>query len=455
MQEKTIAIIGGGFSGTLLAVQLLRIGADIPLTVYLIDKNIHKNLGMAYATSDPEHLLNVPAASMSPFVDDPLHFYWWLQVQGHAFSTDDFVPRYIYGKYMQEVGQNTLDRLKPNHRFHIVTDEAIHLLPTREQTEVILASGESIYCHKAVLALGNFPPAHLRLPESAYQYDGRYYRNPWDKQAFKKLRPEANVLLIGTGLTMIDMVRTLKRREHKGNILAVSRHGQLPLVHQSADTYPSFQEEIEQCTSLTSVLATVKKHLKTARENGQNWMSVIDALRPVTQGIWVSMSLEDKKRFLRHIAHRWTIARHRMPESSAAIIQQMEQTEQLQIKAGRITAITPGGKGMYVQYFDKKKRQTEHFNASLILNCTGPEGNLACIDNLLLKNLLAAGILRNDPLHLGIHATPEGAIISQKGAIWENIFTLGPPMKGTLWECISVPEIRQQAYDLAQTLLQQ
>jgi uncharacterized NAD(P)/FAD-binding protein YdhS len=184
-------------------------------------------------------------------------------------------------------------------------------------------------------------------------------------------------------------------------------------------------------------------------------MSVIDALRPVTQGIWVSMSLEDKKRFLRHMAHRWTIARHRMPESSAAIIQQMEQTEQLQIKAGRITAITPGGKGMYVQYFDKKKRQTEHFNASLILNCTGPEGNLACIDNLLLKNLLAAGILRNDPLHLGIHATPEGAIISQKGAVWENIFTLGPPMKGTLWECISVPEIRQQAYDLAQTLLQQ
>jgi uncharacterized NAD(P)/FAD-binding protein YdhS len=205
MQERNIAIIGGGFSGVLLAVQLLQTGKDLPLTISLIDKNACKGLGMAYATSDPEHLLNVPASNMGAFAEEPNHFYQWLQKQNFSYSPDDFVPRQVYGQYLQQIGSEGLNALDVNHKLHLIADEATGVLPAEKQMQVVLASGRHRYCQKAVLALGNFPPANLPLSEKTYETDSRYFRNPWDAKAFAALKPQDRVLLIGTGLTMIDM----------------------------------------------------------------------------------------------------------------------------------------------------------------------------------------------------------------------------------------------------------
>ncbi len=189
MKDKIIAIIGGGYSGTILAVQLLQLATTIPLRVYLIDKAGSKGLGMAYATTDSEHILNVPAANMGAFADAPQHFYQWLQKQSHDFGPNDFVPRRLYGEYLQETGQQAVNSLSNHHHLYVVSEEAVQLQEKGQQTKVIFASGKSIQCHKVVLALGNFLPANLRLADNSYQKDYRYFRNPWDAKAFEYLRP--------------------------------------------------------------------------------------------------------------------------------------------------------------------------------------------------------------------------------------------------------------------------
>lgn len=450
---KTIAIIGAGVSGTLVAINLLQTNRQHPIRICLIEKSGNIGPGLAYSTSEAAHLLNIEAGDMSIFLDKPGHFTDWLRERHLLFSPQDFVPRNIYRRYLQEVFEATVASHATSTSVELIAEEAIDLFIRENQAIIILKNGEKLFCDKVVLAMGNFPPANLALPDCSYEKDSRYFQNPWSENAFQQLAKEATVLLIGTGLTMIDMVLALHQQQHRGQIVAVSTYGVLPQIHKATPAYPSFFEEIKQAEDLIAMISIVKKHLRHARTLGLDWRAVVDALRPDMQKIWFLLSLSDKKRFLRHIGHRWGVVRHRMPQDAAAIIAHMQERGQLQVIAGTITHLLPVPEGINVTYTTRKTKQEIHLLAQRVLNCTGPESNIEQIVCPLIHNMLAGGLLRSDPLQLGACTTPEGALITRGGNRLDQVYTLGPAMKGILWECVAVPEIRQQARNLAKLLV--
>jgi uncharacterized NAD(P)/FAD-binding protein YdhS len=241
----TIAIVGAGFSGCLVATHLLKT-ANRPLLIELIDRSHEIGPGVAYSTDDTSHLLNVSAGKMSAFSDDPGHLLRWLhnnRSELAAFLPNDldassFIPRHIYGLYIQSILEEAEAAAPSNVRLERVIDEVVTVEPQASCAIVSLRSGRAFVADKIVLALGNAPA----VPSASQTKDDDtpYLRNAWSASALAGLELDAPVLLIGTGLTMMDMVVSLHSRHHQGKIYAVSRRGLFPLTHRSTKPYPAF-----------------------------------------------------------------------------------------------------------------------------------------------------------------------------------------------------------------------
>jgi uncharacterized NAD(P)/FAD-binding protein YdhS len=261
------------------------------------------------------------------------------------------------------------------------------------------------------------------------------------------------VFLIGSGQTTIDLIVALQKRAHQGRIIALSRRGILPLVQKGFETYPSFYEEIKDATRLLDIFRTVRKHLKRAEALGIGVRAVIDSLRPDTQALWSGLPLDEKRRFLRHGFRYWEIIRSRIPPESQAIIEGMCASGQLEIIQGRIRDLVETNGAMEVRYSTPGSPQDETIQASLVINTIGPESNYEMVDHSLVRNLMRRGLIRPGPAGIGMDARPDGAVISRDGTASSILYTIGPAMKGVLWEVIAAPEIRLQAEELAGLLL--
>jgi uncharacterized NAD(P)/FAD-binding protein YdhS len=239
----TIAIIGGGLSGTLLTIQLLLQHGEAPLKIYLLERLACVGKGVAYGTREQSHLLNVPAGKMSLFSDDTDHFVRWLQTHHLPLDASGFAPRPVYARYIGDAFAQAQSRYP--ERLQVINGEAVDVREAEGGLEVELADGQTLHCDRAVLALGNFPPTVLSVLENALADDPRYVRDPWCGDPFAGLNKYNMVLLVGTGLTMVDMVRSLRDRRHQGEVMAISTHGELPSEHcEFDDAYPSFGEAV-------------------------------------------------------------------------------------------------------------------------------------------------------------------------------------------------------------------
>jgi uncharacterized NAD(P)/FAD-binding protein YdhS len=310
-----------------------------------------------------------------------------------------------------------------------------------------------VVADKAVLALGNFPPAHPPLEKPSGLDSRRYIRNPWAPDVLDSLSPRDTVILIGTGQTTVDLAVALHRQAHQGRIIALSRRGLLPLAHRGFAAYPSFFKEIKDSKRLLEIFKTVRKHLDRADSLGVDVRAVIDSLRPDTQSLWFGLAEDEKRRFIRHLYRYWEIIRSRIPPESEAIIDAMRASGQLAILAGRIRDLVATETSLEVHYAQRGRAAREVVAAALVINCMGPEADYRRIDQPLVKNLLRRGLIRPGPAHLGIDALINGAIIGRSGAASDVLYTLGSPMRGVLWEVLAVPEIRVQAEGLARLLL--
>jgi uncharacterized NAD(P)/FAD-binding protein YdhS len=441
---KRITIIGGGASGTLLAVNLIRNGGDAPLELNLIEKNSRLGRGVAYGTAHDFHLLNVPAAKMGAFPDRVEHFHEWLTANGYDYAAGDFVPRKIYGEYLRQIFAGAIAGKNPNTKINLIEDEAVDVLFERGEATVVLQSGERLPTDKIVLAFGNSLPPHISTENQEYIKSEKYFQNPWCASVGGKIAKTDDVLLIGTGLTAIDLMMSFYYGKHTGKIFALSTHGLLPAVHAPAPLYSSFAEEVLAQSKVTSLLKIVRRHI----EKAENWRSVIDAMRPATQKVWQKLNLTEKRRFMRHLRRIWDVSRHRMPPQCAAILQKLQSAEQLNVLRGKIRNIETVDNKFIVTY-----GKNGELKVDAIINCTGSESNFTKIDLPLVKNLLAKGCIKPDDLFLGLEANSDGTLTDSRGQYSGVFFTLGTALKGTLWESTAMPEIRAQARDLALRLL--
>lgn len=455
----TIAIIGGGFSGSLVATQLLR-RVSSPLNIKLIERRPEVGRGVAYGTSSSSHLLNVPAGKMSAFPDDPNHFLQWLQTQeqlngtpaGSGVKADTFVQRKIYGVYIQAVLEEAISFAAEKGRFERLTDEAISISPQAEGGTVYLSSGQSLQADRIVLALGNFPPCNPPVEDKTFYNSDRYIGYPWSANALTSLSPDEPVLLIGSGLTMTDLVVALKEQGHTGVIYIVSRHGLLPHPHKATQPYSPFLCADNSPLKVRDLVRQVRQQVQLAATQGYDWRAVIDSIRPLTQQLWQALPLEEQRQFLRHVRPYWEVHRHRVAPEVGKTISDLLNSNQLVVLSGRIQSFQEDEQGVNVVVRERHTTDTVVCRVARVINCTGPECNYRKFQHPLIVDLLYRRLIRPDALGLGLDVAANGALLTQEGVASQFLYTLGSPQKGRLWETTAVAEIRVQTLALAEEL---
>jgi uncharacterized NAD(P)/FAD-binding protein YdhS len=434
----TIAIIGGGVSGTLTAFQLVRQGT--PARVILIDQQHDFGLGLAYSTPSLRHLLNVPAGKISALPDQPNHFLNWLRRNHDPAATErTFAPRSVFGRYIQSLLKSTSQ----------LDQEIATVVDVRQQDSgavLTLDNGCELRADLVVLAIGNFDPAPLPGITKSASDSGLYRHNAWATETYEGLHPEARVALIGTGLTGVDIVLRLRELGHLGKIIALSRHGIFPNRHD--DYTPLSSTAIPSDTPATCV--AYLRALRTAIHGGVEWRSAIDSLRETTNELWLRLPIEEKRRFRRHLQRRWDVVRHRMAPPIADVIESELRNGTLEIRKGHLKTVDASPAGAHITL--RAHDDSESFYADRVINCTGPSMNYRRIPSTLLQNMFNRGLVTSGPLGTGFHCSQDGAVMDAGGHASEIIFNLGPGRLGDLIESIAVPEIRQQAVELASTL---
>lgn len=436
---RDVAIIGGGFSGTLLAINLLR--HDGPRAV-LIERTSAAGMGTAYGTAHPDLVLNVRAANMSAFPDRPDHFVRWLADRGVGDAATAFVPRRIYGEYLRELLDGSC-AMAPE-RLSIVPDGAIDVA-AGDGVRVALAGGATIAADAAVLAVGNLPPA---IPAGLDGIAGssRYHANPWSPAVAEGLGPDDTVLLVGTGLTMVDVVLMLRARGFAGRIVALSRRGLLPHRHAAS---PANDRPIDERPRYTLSML-----VKEVRRRGEaiGWRNAVDELRPFTQPMWEQAPAAERGRFIRHLRPWWDVHRHRLAPVVADRVEAMIADGRLRLMAGRISDAHETAGGIDVAWRPRGAEVREQLAVQRIVCCTGPQGDLARTDDALLRALVARGTIRPDSEHLGMDVDRQGRVLAADGKASEQLLAIGPMTRGAFWEIVAVPDIRRQAWDVARRL---
>ncbi|WP_439532763.1 FAD/NAD(P)-binding protein, partial [Polymorphobacter sp.] len=418
-----VAIIGGGFSGTLLAVNLLESpGPDL----LLFESRGVAGTGLAYGTRHPAHLLNVRARNMSAFADKPDHFVAWLARQPDA-PRNGFVPRALFGRYVKAVFAEA-QAASPG-RLRIIPQAVTGFSDAEGGYRLHVAGGGEHLCSRVVLATGNPSPAlpaglgRQTLPEGLPKE--LIAPDPWTDTALEGIAPDDSVVLVGTGLTAVDVALMLLADGHQGRIVAVSRRGLLPRAHDSSPPPPP----------LDGVPVGLAALVKRVRQQGEalGWRQAVDQLRPWTQHIWQHMATTDRRRFLRHLRPYWDVHRHRMAPTVAAILAGMTAQGRFEALAGRIRTVTPGD-GAATVTIALRGGGTRTEPAHRIINCTGPGIELATTTSPLLASLRDAGLAVADALGLGLKVDQLGRLLGRDGAAHPDLFAIGPLTRGEFWE---------------------
>jgi uncharacterized NAD(P)/FAD-binding protein YdhS len=445
----------------MVTVNLLR-QSEHPLQIDIFEKTPDRIArGVAYATPYECHLLNVPAGNMSALPDDPGHFLRWTRAASlHAHGTipqgdvdaEAFLPRRVYGNYLLELLEDTVERSAHRHHVQFHNEEAVTIGKGRHghALRVQGVRGTTVDADRVVLAVGNFPPGDIIPDGDVLCASGRYHRDPWHSDVLPRLLASRSCLLVGSGLTMLDVVAALDHRGYTGTIHVVSRRGLKPLPHVRTSVKPDVSNILAADglgTIVTAVRRTVRSH-----DDPNAWHAVIDAMRPYNAQLWSRLSLRDKRRFLRHVRPYWETHRHRCAPPIHQIFASMRVCNAVVLHRARVQRAYVAGQDEIAISLGQRVEATT-IRVNHVVNCAGPDCNYRQLDSALIRDLLDQGLAKADATGLGLATATSGRLVSADGTVSDSIYTLGPPLKGAMWETTAVPELRVQAAKLARTLL--
>jgi uncharacterized NAD(P)/FAD-binding protein YdhS len=425
-----VAIIGGGFSGTILAAQLARRG----IASVLIDGSGRAGKGVAYSTTEPAHLLNVQAEQMSAWASEPDHFA--LRFESEGGDRLGFAQRRLFGRYLGEI----LDEAIASGNAEVVHASALKAARENSGWRIELDDDRVVDAKALVLAIGNQEPE----PLTAFRSIGhRFIANPWGEDARAAVRDVAetggSALLVGTGLTMVDLVLSLDAAGHRGEIIALSRRGLIPRSHADFEPHPVEWDEVPH-GSLRALWRWLRR-----RSAEVGWRAAVDSLRPHSHGLWQSLDPDQHRRFLRHARPWWDVHRHRIAPEVGRTIAGLIAEGRLEINAGRIISARETEDGLEVDIRRRRRTGAKTMHFAYAFNCTGPLHAISRTKDPLLRSLLDARQVRPD--HIGI-----GLEVDERSRASEHLWALGPLTKGRYWEIIAVPNIREQAAEVAEDI---
>ena len=443
-----IAVIGGGFSGVAVAAQLLRRGR--PVRVTLVNRFGPVGRGVAYRTRIEAHVLNVAAGGMSGLPDDADHFLRWARGRDPGVQAGSFVSRRLYGEYLEHLLREAESGSAPGALERVV-GEVLDVEPLPEGAVLTFADGSRREVDRVVLALGNHSPSDPPAEGSEFYASERYVRDPWIRGSLDVVQPGESVLMLGTGLTALDIALDLASRGVGLPLRAISRHGLLPHPHApGAPAGAPPQPDIgAPPRTIRGLLHAVRR---AARASG-DWRGVVGSLRAITPDIWKELDPAERARFLRHVRPYWDVHRHRVAPATAEATRRMMDASELQIRAGRVLRYEPSAAGVRVLLRPRGQAQTEAVFVERVVNCTGPSSDVRRLGDRLLDALTARGFAVPDPLRLGLEVSEDLALLDSGGKPSTFLFLVGPLLKARFWEATAVPELRQHAASVANHLL--
>jgi uncharacterized NAD(P)/FAD-binding protein YdhS len=455
---KTIAIVGAGFSGTATALNLLRLAqqSNQKINVVLIDKSDSFGKGLAYATEDDNLVLNVPAGNMSVYADLPDDFLNFCLELDSALNSGSFLFRRVYGEYLQtRLQQAVADHPGMLRRI----DSTVTGLSHHDLFTLTLSSGDVLTADQVVLSFGHFAPRALSEIVAVPALNTNLcVNNPWDICALDRLPLDQDVLIVGTGHTAIDTLFRLVSVPAARKIILVSRHGHAPNGHRKAGEFvklPVLSKEVEHIIrtllahqpTIRKLFAAIRKLVLEHGGDQGNWRNVINSLRGLTPEIWAALPVAERRRFLRHVVHHWDVLRHRLAPVAIRRLQGLIEAGRVEIIAGRIHHVDSE---MRVAIQPRGGQTIRQLQVGSLVNCTGPNYDIHRVDNALVRQLAADGLLKQDEVRIGFHVDEQ-----YRCSALRSLFYIGPMLKARYWEAIAVPELRVHAFNLANILLLQ
>jgi len=456
--RSNIAIIGGGFTGAVVALNLLRRLPAKSSKVTVIEPRAVLGAGLAYSTLDPAHRVNVPASRLLVLAEEPGAFDEWFKASEAAASDPEallpdgraYPQRALFGAYVDGLLRQAAGAPFANPFEHIQS-LAISIDRATRGFRISLDNGGFAEADIVVLAVSHPPPA-VPNPFRDVALHPKFVSNPWQPEAMAVIDAADDVLIIGTALTTADVIASLKLSGHTGSICAISRRGLVSRLRKMQQT-TAFGDFVSPAhRTVLALLGAVRATIIQAEATGSSWGAVMDALRVQGLEVWSALPPEEKKRFLRHLRPFWDAHRYQMAPQPAAIIESEYAAGNLRICAARIQAASLLGEQFRVRL---KSRQAdapsdEYFDA--VVNCTGPDHASVVETNPVLRSLSAAGWICPDAFGLGLHTDLSARAISRSLEPSADIFVAGPLARATFGELMGLPQVSQHAALVAQEI---
>jgi uncharacterized NAD(P)/FAD-binding protein YdhS len=453
--QRTIAIVGAGLSGTLVVANLLRSQHWAATRIVLIERTGNLARGKAYANREYPYLLNVPAGRMSAHPGAPLDFLSFAQQRFPDATAEDFLPRALYGEYLEATLLDAEVSAAPHVQFDRIRGEVCALQGDDSGYCLELNDGRTLDADDVVLALGNPPPTELPGTERLE----RYIADPWAQRL--SFQPGETILLVGNGLTMADVAIAAATSSNEQIVIhSLSRHGLVPpsQTQFSHVGYKGDSSALLRAASF-SALTLFRRARALAEETeleGGDWREAVTFIRNIAPALWQRLPAREKRRVLRHVQPYWDTHRHRLPGETLSRLAQLRHRRKLHIHAGRLLRFHPVGDHgtenagkVRVTWRARGARKARTMLVDRVVNCTGPDYNVRRSREPLMRSLLAQGLAVPDPHNLGIRTGTYGALIDTRGRAATNLFYVGPMLRADYWEATAAQELRGHAERLA------
>ncbi len=408
--------------------------AETGIRSILINTTPDFGRGVAYSTPFEGHLLNVRSGRMTAIEGRPDDFVQWLKTNRPELADpDDFAPRKVYGDYVR-------DRLASTEAAHPgVIERVVGSVASLAPGEITLSDGQVIACDAVVLCTGNPPPA--TASQDGSQAESRIIPDPWAPGALDRIGADDDLLIIGTGLTMVDVIQTLLGRGWKGRVTALSRRGLMPRAHaprpdQPADLSP------DALTGPLSRRLSAARRLACAVDCASGWRGVMEAYRPITADLWIAADTDQRARMVRHLRPWWDVHRHRIAPRIGEALDALKAKRRLSLHAGRLGRVESDRDSVWAAWTPRHGGTPPPLNAAWLIDCTGPAHSAA--SDPLTGPLISSGRARLDALRLGLDLDASGRVLHTDGQADPDLFVLGPPARAAFWETIAVPDIRKR-----------
>lgn len=468
-----VLIVGGGYTGVCLAVQLVRQSTQ-PLDITLIEPRAQLGQGMAYSTTDPDHRLNAPTYVHTVIPQDAWHFTRWCQAKGlnrhdpQALHADGarYMRRSDFARYLAETLQSHAQGAVNGCRIMHCQDQALDAQRTSSGWRLTTRGGQVLQADMLLLATGN-PPLRLPAPFAVNWRDHpAVIENGLDTQRLKRIPRDARVLVLGGGLTARDALATLLGQGHAGPLVVMSRRGLMPkpqgpvlpvlekidlpgvldqlpggvLMDRLANPVPDFLKQAGPAPTVRALLRALRQRIGQVSAEGVGWTVPFDELRDGLWQLWPQLSSMQKQRFFQRLRVWYDVHRFRSVPQTDTTVQKALVAGQLQFWAGQVQAVTKSSSGPGLQLaLSVKLGGWRQFSAEVfdaVVNCTGLDTAAGLAENPLLQALSAQGHLRLDDARMGLAVDTQCCALNAAGLAQVDLRVLGPATLGTFGDPI-------------------